>query len=265
MKLRELQPETVNFYRQTLEILTEADIRFMIGGAYALARYTNIERYTKDLDLFVVSTDLDAAMEALDEAGLKTKFAHPHWLAKVLHEGETVDLIFASGNGVIHVDETWFNHASKAEVLGVETWICPPEETIMMKSFVQERERFDGADVAHMFKTGSGLVDWERLINLFGPHWRVLYAHLVLFGYIYPSRRNVVPEWVTEELAQRLEREGQQPPPTEDICRGTLLSRQQYLHDIEEDGFKDARKWPEGSMTSAEIDEWTRAIDGESE
>ena len=265
MKLRELQPETVRFYRKTLEVLTEGEIRFMIGGAYALARYTEIERYTKDLDLFVVSTDLDGAIDVLEAAGFKTKFAHPHWLAKVLHEGETVDLIFASGNGVIYVDDTWFNHASRAEVLDVDTWICPPEETIAMKSFVMERERYDGADVAHMFKSAAGRIDWERLLNLFGPHWRVLYSHVLLFGYIYPSLRNVVPEWVLKELAQRLEREQEEPPPTEKICRGTLLSRAQYLHDVEEDGFKDARRWPKGSLTSGEIDAWTRAIDEESE
>lgn len=265
MKLRELQPETVRFYRRTLELLTEGDVRFMIGGAYALARYTDIERYTKDLDLFVVSTDLDDAIDVLEDAGLETKFAHPHWLAKVLHEGETVDLIFASGNGVVYVDETWFNHAAKAEVLGVECWICPPEETIAMKCFVMERERFDGADVAHMFKSAGGRIDWERLVNLFGPHWRVLFAHLVLFGYIYPSRRDVIPRWVMQQLMERLEREEREPPPSEDVCRGTLLSRAQYLHDLDEDGFKDARRWPEGSLTGGEIEAWTRAIDEDAE
>lgn len=263
MKLDSLQPKTVEFYRSVLEVLSEADLQFMVGGAYALARYTDIERYTKDLDLFIPKADLREALDVLDDAGFTTELTHPHWLAKILQDGETVDLIFASGNGVIYVEGAWLNHASQTEVLGVDTWICPPEETIAMKSFVMERERYDGADVAHMFKTAAGRIDWERLMNLFGPHWPVLYSHLILFGYIYPSRRDSVPAWVMEELAKRLQRFEDQPPSRENICRGTLLSRAQYIQDIEEDGFVDARKWPEGTLTGDEISAWTRAIDNE--
>lgn len=261
MNLSELHPETVEFYRRTLRVLTDAQIPFMVGGAYALSRYTEVERYTKDLDLFLPNAELGSALEALKSAGLQTELAHPHWLAKVLQNGETVDLIFASGNGVIYVDKAWFNHAGRIEVLGVETWVCPPEETIAMKSFVMERERFDGADVAHMFKTAAGRIDWERLLNLFGPHWQVLYSHLILFAYIYPSRRGSIPDWVMDELAGRLQKLNDTPPLKEDICRGTLLSRAQYLSDVEEGGFTDARHWPEGTMTSDEIAQWTDAIE----
>lgn len=264
MNLSDLQPATLEFYRRTLRVLSEADVRFMVGGAYALARYTQIERYTKDLDLFIPSANLASAMDALKSAGLKAELTHPHWLAKVLQDGETVDLIFASGNGVIYVDKAWFNHAVRTEVLGIDSWICPPEETITMKSFVMERERYDGADVAHMFKTAAGQIDWERLLNLFGPHWPVLYSHLILFGYIYPSRRETVPAWVMDELAKRLRRLDEQPALQENVCRGTLLSRAQYLHDVEEDGFVDARRWPEGTLTGDQISAWTKAIDKDS-
>ena len=41
-----------------------------------------------------------------------------------------------------------------------------------------ERERYDGADVAHLFRHCSGLLNWERLVRRFGPHWRVLLSHL---------------------------------------------------------------------------------------
>jgi hypothetical protein len=50
------------------------------------------------------------------------------------------------------------------------------------------------------------------------------------------------------------------PPPTERICQGTLLSREQYLVDIERWGFKDARLTAGSAMTRADIAHWTRAI-----
>lgn len=261
MTFEKLSDETAAFYRSAMSTLQRAGVRFMIGGAYALACYTGIERHTKDLDLFIAYDDLEDALRVLDADGFRTEQTHPHWLAKVLRDSDSIDLIFASGNGAVYVDETWFTHAQQTKVLEVETLLCPPEETLMMKAYVMERERYDGADIAHILRSCAGTLDWEHLINLFGPHWRILYSYLILFGFIYPSKRDAVPHWVMRDLGERLERELKSEPPAEPICRGTLLSRAQYLTDIQEHGFKDARMWPEGSMTKDEIDQWTRAID----
>jgi hypothetical protein len=45
------------------------------------------------------------------------------------------------------------------------------------------------------------------------------------------------------------------------ICNGTLLSREQYLDDVEKCGYWDGRLEPVGRMTQEEIDIWTAAID----
>jgi hypothetical protein len=45
------------------------------------------------------------------------------------------------------------------------------------------------------------------------------------------------------------------------VCQGTLLSRAQYLVDIDEWGYEDARAAPRGSMTDEQIEVWTAAID----
>jgi len=51
--------------------------------------------------------------------------------------------------------------------------------------------------------------------------------------------------------------------PTRDskVCQGTLLSRSQYLVDVEEWGYEDARLRPRGSMGADQIREWTAAIE----
>jgi hypothetical protein len=40
-----------------------------------------------------------------------------------------------------------------------------------------------------------------------------------------------------------------------------LLSRAQYLVDVDRDGFWDARLDPVGKMTAEEVEHWTAAID----
>jgi hypothetical protein len=44
------------------------------------------------------------------------------------------------------------------------------------------------------------------------------------------------------------------------VCQGTLLSREQYLADIEQWGLDDVRLAPRGSMTHDQISLWTAAI-----
>jgi len=59
---------------------------------------------------------------------------------------------------------------------------------------------------------------------------------------------------------ERLEHEVHAPAPNERICQGTLISREQYLPDLEQWGFSDARLTMENAMTQEEIAQWTRAI-----
>jgi len=256
----EAAPEAVAFYRHVLETLSAAQIPFLVGGAYAFNCFTGIARPTKDLDLFIRRRDYDAVEAALGARGYRTEIAYPHWLAKARSNGHFVDIIFNSGNGIAEVDDIWFQHAIECDVLGVPAKLSPAEEMIWSKAFIMERERYDGADIVHLILVYGEKLDWQRLLLRFGAHWRVLLAHLTLYGFAYPSRRDVVPAWLMEELIDRLQRETQSPPTADDTCSGTLLSREQYLTDIRDWGYRDARLAPTGSMTPGETAIWTAAI-----
>jgi hypothetical protein len=248
------------FYQDVLRSMAAARIPFMVGGAYAFSQFTGITRPTKDLDLFILRKDFERLTEALKPHGYATELTYPHWLGKI-HCGEHfVDLIFNSGNGIAEVDDAWFEHAVEGEVLGQPVLICPVEETIWSKAFIMERERFDGADIAHLIRTGSGAMDWQRLLERFNPHWRLLFSHLVLFGFVYPDHHNLVPRWLMDTLIDRLRGEMEAAPAADHVCQGTLLSRAQYLPDIERWGYRDARLLPPGTMTAEDAESWTEAI-----
>jgi hypothetical protein len=198
-------------------------------------------------------------MDALAGAGYRTEIAYPHWLAKV-YDGETfIDLIFSSGNGIARVDDEWFNHAPESVVLGLPVKLCPPEETIWSKAFIMERERYDGADVAHLLRCSGKSIDWKRLLRRFEGYERVLLSHFVLFGFIYPAERNIIPDWAMFRLLRHLLAEMETEPDEALVCQGTFLSRAQYLPDLEEWGYQDARVLPDGTMTEEETDIWTQA------
>jgi hypothetical protein len=256
----ELDRGTRDFYVRTLTLLNEARMPYLVGGAYAMGTLAGIERHTKDLDVFIRESDLRRVLDAFEAAGYRTEVTYPHWLAKAWVAERFADVIYRSGNGVAVVDDLWFENAVEAELLDIPVRLCPPEEIIWSKSYVQERERYDGADIAHLIRKSGRGFDWERLVSRFGDDWRVLMGHLVNFGFVYPGERDVVPAWVTRELAGRLVREADEPPPPEKVCRGTLLSREQYLIDIAVWDYEDARIQPRGFMTAEQVTHWTAAI-----
>jgi len=255
-----LDEHSRDFYRDALGRLDRAGIDYLVGGAYAFARYTGIERHTKDFDIFIRREDYDRIAKVLGEAGYESELTFPHWLGKSFYGDDFIDLIFSAGNGVAKVDDVWFERAVPGVVIGMDVRLIPAEEMIWSKGLIMERERFDGADVAHVIKATGKDLDWRHLIDRYAEHWRVLYAHVVLFGYIYPPNRSNIPEWVMDELGGRVARETKQPDAKEKICYGTVISRQQYLKDIHEWGYRDARLRPIGSMSAEEIAHWTAGI-----
>lgn len=259
-----LPPETAAFYRRVMTILTDAGLPFLVVGAYAFGYYTGIIRHTKDFDLAIREADLDRALTALREAGYDTDVPFPHWLAKAYHEDAHIDLIFRSGNGLARVDDAWFEGAVDAEILGMPVKVSPPEEIIWTKAFVMERERYDGADIVHLLLRCGAQMNWDRLLELFGAYWPVLFAHLILFQFVYPSRRHLVPARLIDHLMDRYRALLQAPSAHQDVCQGTLISRAQYLIDVDEWGFRDARLAPLGSLTGTDILTWTNDIEEES-
>ncbi len=253
--------DTNTFYRRTLHVLSEARVPFLVGGSHAILHYTGIVRETKDFDLFLRREDCQDAMDALREAGYWTELTFPHWLAKAKQGDDVVDLVFSSGNGICRVDDGWFQHAVEAEVLGMPVRFAPVEELLWQKAFVMERERFDGADIVHILRVCAETINWERLIARFDANWELLLHHLVFFGFAYPAERHRIPRGVFAELLGRLTGALDAPPSDDRVCRGTLVSRGQYLLDIGLYGYQDARIAPRGMMTAEDCIFWTWAIE----
>ena len=246
-------------HRRSVVALQGADIPFLIGGAYVVEIYAGVSRRTKDFDLYLRPQHVDLALDALKRVGYKIEKTFPHWLAKAGRGRDRIDLIFRAGNGLCEVDDSWFERAHDDKLLDLHVKYCAPEEMIWMKGFIMERERFDGADIAHILKSCAEQLDWPHLVQRFGPDWRVLLSHLVLFGYIYPSERDKIPAAIMDDLIGRLQNE-KRTAGADRICRGTLLSRKQYLMDIHERGFRDARLQQRVHMNAKDIAHWTRAI-----
>ena len=81
------------FYRDALSRLDRAGIEYLVGGAYAFARYTGIERHTKDFDIFIRRGDYERIAQVLGEAGYESELTFPHWLGKAFYNDDFIEWV----------------------------------------------------------------------------------------------------------------------------------------------------------------------------
>jgi hypothetical protein len=233
-----LPEEQRRLFHELLELCNRQQIPYAVSGAFALQQHTGIWRYTKDLDLFLTLANLPRALALLESAGYVCEVCDPVWLAKAHRDEFFVDLITGMSNGVIVVDDSWIEHAKPATVLGVETRVLAPEELIASKLFVTRRERFDGADIAHVVFALRGQLDWQRVLEVAGEHWEMLFWALVLFHYVYPAHANYVPSVIWSDLLGRFRDAITHPDPMAPF-RGSLVDEKMFAIDVNEWGLHD--------------------------
>jgi hypothetical protein len=228
-----LPEEQQALFREVLLVLEETPFPYAVAGAFALRQHTGICRFTKDLDIFLTTQVVGEALGCLEQHGFECEVADPVWLAKVHRDGYFVDLITGMSSGVISVEDSWVARAHPARVCGVDSRVLAPEETIASKLFVTRRERFDGADIAHIIFGSQTQLDWDRILQLAGDHWELVLWALLLFRYVYPAYSHYVPQKIWDDLLTRFTQEIREPKANTRF-RGSLIDDAMFAIDVEE-------------------------------
>lgn len=222
-------------FREILQTFEESGIRYAVAGAYALHAHTGICRDTKDLDIFLTAQNAQAALRHLREGGFDCEICDPVWLYKARRGEYFVDLITGMSNAVFTVQDSWVERAQPAVVEGVPSRVLAAEELLASKLFVTRRERFDGADIAHVIYAMRGRLDWERVLTLAQGSWEMLFWALVFFHYVYPAQSEYVPRNVWEQLIALFQNAIMHPDPRARF-RGSLIDDKMFAIDVKEWG-----------------------------
>ena len=225
--------EQASLFRELLTALEDKKFPYAVSGAFALRAHTGICRFTKDLDLFMTAKTSCNVFPYLQEQGFDCVVCDPVWLAKARKGDFFVDLITGMSNGVIVVEDSWIERASPVMIHRVKTRVLAPEELVASKIFVAKRERFDGADIAHVIYGTHGAFDWERMLRLVGEHWEMLLWSLVLFRYVYPAQTHYVPTAIWRRLLRRFQNQISKPR-SDAKFRGSLVDENMFAIDINE-------------------------------
>lgn len=232
-----LPEEQQALFREVLTLLENAHVPHAVAGAFALRQHTGISRFTKDLDIFLTAQSASSALDCLQKRGFRCEVCDPVWLAKAHRDDYFVDLITGMSNAAIAVDDSWIARSLPARVCEVDTRVLAPEELLASKLFVARRERFDGADIAHIIFGSRGKLQWERVLQIAGEHWELVLWSLTLFRYVYPAQSDYVPQSLWRDLLARFSEEVTSPKAGARF-RGSLIDDVMFAIDVEEWGME---------------------------
>jgi hypothetical protein len=141
--------------------LQAREIPFVLGGGLA-AWARGGPKSEHDVDFMIRPQDADAALDAMDEAGLRTERPPEGWLYKAWHEnGALIDLIFAPSGGPI-TDET-IDRAPLLEVNALRVHVFTLEDVMSTKLLALTEQEPDYAQVLSYARALREQIDWEEV------------------------------------------------------------------------------------------------------
>jgi hypothetical protein len=197
-------PKEWALYRQAMEAVRKAGVRFLLGGGFALATFTGRWRDTKDIDLYIHPQDREAIIAALNQAGFLDYYDQlPYdrkWIYRSVKADVIVDIIWSMANQRAQVDELWFQRAGSVTIRGEKLWIIPREEFMWCKLYILQRDHCDWTDLFNLLYTSGPQIDWRHLQARLEDDVPLLRGMLTVYGWLCPKQLLKLPRSLWSDL-----------------------------------------------------------------
>ena len=138
--------------------LRDADVPFLLGGSLAAwARGGSSSDH--DVDFLVKPEDVDRAVVALDEAGMRVERPPEGWLVKAYDENDTlIDVIFRPTSGPVTDD--MLARGDDREVLATPMRVMALEDVMVTKLMALNETHLDFAGTLEIARPLREQIDW---------------------------------------------------------------------------------------------------------
>jgi len=140
--------------------LRDSGIPFALSGGFA-AWARGGPASLHDVDLVIRAEDADAALAALEAAGMRTERPPEGWLVKAWYDDVLVDLIHSPSG--YEVDEDLLGQAEEITVDGMPMPVLPITDVLVSKLRSLNERRLDFEGLLQITRALREQVDWERL------------------------------------------------------------------------------------------------------
>ena len=140
--------------------LREADVPFLLGGSLASwARGGPETRH--DLDLMIKPQDVERALEALKEAGMRPERPPEDWLVKAWDGDTLIDLIYCPKG--LPMDDDVIARGEELSVLGLEIRVMALEDVMATKlmALTEHSLRYEG--LLQIARALREQIDWDAV------------------------------------------------------------------------------------------------------
>ena len=141
--------------------LQKHEIPFVLGGGLA-AWARGGPKSEHDVDFMIKPEDADAALDAMDHAGLRTERPPEGWLYKAWHDnGALIDLIFAPSGGPI-TDQT-IERAPVLEVASLRGHVSTLEDVMTTKLLALTEQEPNFGQLLSYARALREQIDWDEV------------------------------------------------------------------------------------------------------
>lgn len=150
----------IDTMKVAVAVLRDAGVQFMLGGSMAAWARGGPEP-DNDLDLMVNPEHAQAALEALEAAGMRTQLPPEEWLYKAWHGQVMIDLIFRP-TGLELTDEV-FARGERIPVMAIETPVMGLEDVLVTMLYALDEHALDYSRLIPIARALREQIDWPQL------------------------------------------------------------------------------------------------------
>jgi hypothetical protein len=191
-------------YAEFLTAVEERDLHYCLGGGIAFSAYSYRKRMSKDIDLFILQSELERYHALMKEMGFTDYFeVQPYdrsWLYRGHREGVVLDLIWSLPNHRMRVEDDWFVFGRHVLVHGKEMPLIPLVELIRSKIYVLQSDRTDWPDLINVLYQEVDNISWETLVDKMAPDELLLAGLLAVFVWLRPEFADRIPDLVWKRI-----------------------------------------------------------------
>jgi predicted nucleotidyltransferase len=161
-------------------------VPFMLGGSLAVWVRGGPES-CNDLDLMIRQEDADAALAALEKAGMRGERPAEDWLYKAHDDDVLVDLIFGP-KGLVIDDET-FARAESVSAFGLEVRAMGLEDVLVTKLRALHEHYLDYDSLLQIARAVREQVDWDHVrgATADSPYAQAFFTLIEALGVVEPT------------------------------------------------------------------------------
>jgi hypothetical protein len=146
--------------KKAVAAFREAQVPTLLGGSLAIWARGGPETH-HDLDFMVKPEDADRALQALEEAGMRSEKPPEGWLYKAWDGDVLIDLIFRP-RGLEMTDDV-FGRGDTREVMAISVNLMALEDVFATKLLSFDEHNCDYAGVLLMARSLREQIDWDAL------------------------------------------------------------------------------------------------------